>query len=457
MNFLDKLVIPQSLENLILLKYILTLALIIFLPFIGILLVSSCLSVFYNLAGRKKGNEYYLRFSKEIIDIIAVNRSVVVVLGVVPAVTIILTYSQLLHASKVYIEGYLLAALIILAASVYLILHYRYTFNLDRIIKHPGRGVVSQEANAAIVHTAESDEVMRFSEANLRSNRKSGIWGALLLLVSSYIYISCIQMSYDIEKWSGNISVFSIIFSLKSIIKYVMFLLASTAISSGAAMFYYFRFRSSGDDENVYLGFIKKISSIAGIISVAALPVFVLLSLLMTPGNAVSVELFVLTTVSLLLLFAVIHLYYIQAKRWSTTYSAYIFYLLILFFAISVISDQTAFSYSTKKQELTLAANYDLIVAQAKEKAGKGPAISGKDIFDGRCSACHRFDTKLVGPAYKDVLPKYEGHMDQLIAFISNPVKKNPAFPPMPNQGLKPKEVEAIADYIMKTYKSAGK
>ena len=79
---------------------------------------------------------------------------------------------------------------------------------------------------------------------------------------------------------------------------------------------------------------------------------------------------------------------------------------------------------------------------------------NSQDIYDAKCIACHRFDTKLVGPAYNDVLPKYDGKREELISFILNPTKINPEFTAMPNQGLKPKEAEAIADYIVKTYQS---
>jgi len=50
-------------------------------------------------------------------------------------------------------------------------------------------------------------------------------------------------------------------------------------------------------------------------------------------------------------------------------------------------------------------------------------------------------------------LPKYEGKTDELVKFIMNPTQKNPGYPPMPAQGLKPAEARAIADYIMENYK----
>ena len=79
--------------------------------------------------------------------------------------------------------------------------------------------------------------------------------------------------------------------------------------------------------------------------------------------------------------------------------------------------------------------------------------ISGEDIYNGKCVACHQFDQVLVGPPYKEVLPKYENDQEALAQFILNPVKINENYPAMPNQGLKPNEAKAVAEYLLETYK----
>ena len=74
-----------------------------------------------------------------------------------------------------------------------------------------------------------------------------------------------------------------------------------------------------------------------------------------------------------------------------------------------VISDQYSFDVSTKKQFAVLAADYDTYQAKINEQLGIGEVkISGADIYNGRCIACHRFDRKLVGPPYNSTMPKYE-------------------------------------------------
>ncbi len=51
MEFLDKLVLPQSAEHIQLLHYLLTMILFLFLPFIGAIFGGSALSLYY----RRKG------------------------------------------------------------------------------------------------------------------------------------------------------------------------------------------------------------------------------------------------------------------------------------------------------------------------------------------------------------------------------------------------------------------
>jgi cytochrome c551/c552 len=141
-------------------------------------------------------------------------------------------------------------------------------------------------------------------------------------------------------------------------------------------------------------------------------------------------------------------------KESSYKYSPILIVLFIILFALLAIQDQFAIDTSSNKQSAILAAGYDAYELKINEEMGiDTKPISGEDIYNGRCIACHRFDVKVVGPPYNQTLPKYEGKKDDLVAFILNPVKKNPDYPAMPNQGLKPKEAEAIADYLLNTYK----
>ena len=81
-------------------------------------------------------------------------------------------------------------------------------------------------------------------------------------------------------------------------------------------------------------------------------------------------------------------------------------------------------------------------------KAEPDPKL-GADIFRQRCTACHDWKERRVGPAYATVVPKYLGRPAELAAFVRNPVKVDPAFPPMPSPGLNEMEIESIVAYLL--------
>ena len=171
------------------------------------------------------------------------------------------------------------------------------------------------------------------------------------------------------------------------------------------------------------------------------------------PANAISGAVIGYGVVALLLIFLAYHFLYVMTKESSLRFSGPLFYIILFALLCTVVKDQLAMSNATKVQAEVLSASFDKYLAALEKSTGTVKQVSGQDIFNNICSACHRFDRKLVGPAYKNVLPKYEGHKSQLVAFIRNPVKKSPDFPPMPNPGLKPNEAEAVATYILGEYK----
>jgi cytochrome c551/c552 len=74
---------------------------------------------------------------------------------------------------------------------------------------------------------------------------------------------------------------------------------------------------------------------------------------------------------------------------------------------------------------------------------------AGPAIYKEHCSSCHSWEHKVVGPAHKDVVPKYRGNREGLVAFILNPKKVDPAYPAMMPPGLSHREAVAVADYLL--------
>ena len=77
--------------------------------------------------------------------------------------------------------------------------------------------------------------------------------------------------------------------------------------------------------------------------------------------------------------------------------------------------------------------------------------LNGKELLQSNCKACHKFNGKLVGPPYNEVIPKYNGNVKKLAKFILNPAKVDPEYTAeMPDLGLTKKQAEAIAKYLFK-------
>jgi cytochrome c len=160
---------------------------------------------------------------------------------------------------------------------------------------------------------------------------------------------------------------------------------------------------------------------------------------------------FTYAIISLALLFLGYHFLYLLTKEIKGTTSALLFLTLIFSIAAFIISDQKAMATSTQVHSAVLSAEFDKYLAELKGE-DKVVSINAGDIYEVKCASCHKWDQKLVGPAHLDVLSKYAGKESQLIAFIRNPVKVDPAYPQMPNPGLKPNEAEAVAKYLLETY-----
>src|SRR5690554_2413865 len=99
MEFLDNLVLPQSSEHIQLLHYMLILVMFLFIPFISIVFGSTAISLYYRTRGINESNPQYIRFSRDLIETLTINKSVGIILGIVPVLTAILIFAQLLHST----------------------------------------------------------------------------------------------------------------------------------------------------------------------------------------------------------------------------------------------------------------------------------------------------------------------------------------------------------------------
>lgn len=130
MDLLDHSVLPQSAHHMVLLRYLLSLTFILFFLYASVLFGSLLYSLYFRRKGEKSGEKKYKRFSKELIDQVTFNKVIAIAFGVVPLLSAVFGYAQLLHNSGLNVPEFLLLALLLLIIALLFVYTYKYTFHL---------------------------------------------------------------------------------------------------------------------------------------------------------------------------------------------------------------------------------------------------------------------------------------------------------------------------------------
>lgn len=448
MEFLEKFVIPQSSEHIQLLHLLAMLIFFLFVPFISMVLGGTFLSLFYKHKGVKENNKSYLNFSKEIIEVVTVSKSLGVILGIVPLLTTVLIYSQLLHLSNTTSVIYLSVSFLLVIFALTFIYIYRYSTKFSALF-----GSLSE---AKLKDPKVENEIAELGKSSKHLSSRTGFYGLILLFISLWFFTSGVTIATYPVDW-GQGSFLSVLFSWQVLIRFLFFIVMAFAFTGGSVLFRYFYWEGGrkGLDED-YKEFVRKNAVNHTLYALLILPLLLAIILFSIPGNAVSGAVFGLSILALLLMFLTYNLLYSMIKNANTNHTGLLYMTLIAIIMALLVKDQLAVDNATQKQAVILSSKYEEMMAQLTG-SNKPKAISGEEIYKNICSSCHSFDHKVVGPPYQQTMPKYEGKMNELVAFILNPKQNNPGYPPMPNPGLRPDQAQAVAKYIMETYEEKYK
>lgn len=440
MEFLDNLVLPQSAEHIVLLHYMLILVLAIFVPFISIVFGGTFASIHYGKKFRKTKTLYYKKFSKDVIEYVTVNNGVGVIFGIIPLIAAILLFAQLMHTSGIQTVSFLALSLVFIIVALTMIYTYRHSMVLSYIFDSVNSDNINDkdlEADYQKIKSASSYLSLNYGKA-----------GLIFLFIGIWFYVAAITSATTFTTWNfpGLITALA---APKVILNLFIFIAFAFTLTNAVILFIHLYWNESKKDEDpLYTKFVKDTASKAGLRASIPLPILMLINLFTFSDSVLSGSIFIYSVITVLLIFFAYHLFYMIQFKNDYRFGSLIFFVLIFASIAFIIKDQKAMSNATEKHSLVLSTEYDRLLAELKGE-GTVAALSGKEIYDVRCASCHKFDQKLVGPAHADVLPKYVGKEAQLVAFIRNPIKIDPAYPPMPNPGLKPQEADAVAKYLL--------
>ncbi len=442
MDFLKHISLPQSEAQIGVLHFVLNVIYLILIPFISYLFGALVLSLYTNRRGRLSGQQNDLRFSEEVISHILPTKNIVVLFGVVPFLALVFAYAQLLQSSTAISVSILTWGIFLFAAAAAFVSSYQSSTKLS--------GVLNSVTNS-------TEEINSVRSQMIETRRTSGKYALLFLSFSLYFLIAGTTLASQPDSWLTTSTIVQLLFSLEVWVKIVQFIVLSMTIASLGTL--YFTFSWQGGNKNIEKGYadhVKKTVLPIALLSLLVQPLFVVLSVVFLPVVALSGLVFISAFLVIFFVFITSHFVYGMIKEFKVGYVGNAFYTFCLAIVFIVVQTTSSLSLSTQKHSVFVAYQYDKFHEELLAKMGISAAtVSGEEIFGAKCSACHEFGAKKVGPAYKDVLPKYENDRAKLLSFVLNPQKINPLFPPMPNQGLKPVEADSITAYIMLMYKQA--
>lgn len=462
MEVIDQLVRPASANHILLLKYILTVALMLFVPYLCMVMGASVLSLYFGNRGRKLKNENYLRFSKDVIERLTITKNAELALGIIPVLSILFSYAQLLYGAKtITIAMMALSAVIFIAAFIF-VYKYRTSFKLESVLNSFRTliPVAPFPASGGINAGGAQEEVIHDFEENLRKTKNtSGKIGVLLLYLAAYIFTGSTSLAADPSHWAEINNILALFFSWTTFSNFIYLLAASGTITGIAVLFYFFKWNGGiagmSDD---YSAFVKRFAGGLAFISAITLPVLIYYNFIYLPQTALSVSVFFYMLLALVVILLLCNFLYALIKNQEIKFVNVVFVLIFLAFLFNIIKDQIAFGNAIKEQTLLITEKSEELEKEKKSKLVSTEGISGEDVYKIKCTSCHRFDSRLVGPPHDQVVPKYGGDVQKLAKFILNPQKIDAGYPPMPNPGLKPKEAAAVAKYLIdKVKKDTGK
>lgn len=440
MDFLDKLVLPQSAEHLELLNYLLALILFLYIPFISILTGGLFISLFYKKKGLDDCDGVCYKFAKDVIDIVTVNKSIGIILGILPSLTLVLLFVQILHTSKSPVLSLLASSAFFNIIGIFLVYTYKYSLGFYTIL-----------SNIPSAKDDNYDEFKKYKEGNKRVNTKSGIYAIILLLIGTYLFTAGLSLAYMPNLW--DVQLILNLFSWKIVVHYLQFIAVAFTLTGAIVMFVHFYWEGGRKQENTLLtNFIRSKALKVTFIASLFIPILILVNLVSVPKTSFSSSTFTYIIIALILIFIAYQILYAMTKEHSMQYSGALFFVILFTIISLILKDQMMVANATQMQRAVMDAQFQKYLADLRGTEGTA-TVSGLEIYQVRCSSCHAFDKKVVGPPYNETVPKYNGNVDKLSAFILNPTQNNPGYPPMPNPGLKPNEAKAVAKYLIENVK----
>jgi len=433
MELLNNFFLPPSSDHLHLVKYLILIVYFIHIPFISLLLGGTMLSVFFRLLAYSGSPSHSIQISRDIVDTLILRKSAGIVLGVLPLVVLLLIEGQIFYDANISVVKFLLYATVLISVGISLAYFYQYSYQM--------------------------------AEVSSLFQLMVGMASLFFLLVGYFIFSVNSALIFDPGRWANVNRPEHFLFSWNVIARFLHFLSASLAVSGLALVFFSFNWKETRREyEPAYASYLQKVGGGVGLGFTLVQPIFIFWNLITLPDPALSMTVFICTLLALLLiLFIALRLYHLLVEK-QIRQGTISFALFVVVLIIMIVTDHIAREAAIQNHSQLLITRAREIEAEleAKREIEKAAAVQpdlslGEQVFKTQCTACHRFDQKIVGPPYNSVLGKYENRPEDLIAFVRNPSKVNPEYPAMPKLGLSERDIKSVVAYLLQEWEKQPK
>ncbi|MGJ1525546.1 c-type cytochrome [Sphingobacterium spiritivorum] len=376
-------------------------------------------------------------FAYEIAKTITVNKSMAVVLGVAPLLSINTLYTVYFYSANA-LTGFAWIMIIPLVTIAFLLTYlHKYTWETMKNHKALHIGIIALSV-------------------------------AIFLFIP-LIFLTNVNLMMFPEKWGAVKGFLSALVLPNVFPRYFEFLGACIAVTGIFIVWY--NGRRNYPFEEIYTSLtraqVKRVGYHIALIGLAAQIVFGAIVLMTLPAKGVSFEVIEIMGVAGGLLVLALWWIWKTIKDTNESLDKHFWKITIAMLAFMICYGGSRQMYRhnalDKHQKMVAAhtASFQALSKEARENyveeeeplvidESLGEAAKGAALFQATCAGCHQMDQQLVGPPIKEMKQIYEGDEAKLIAWIKAPGRKRPeltqmpGFPQIPDEDLK-----EIAKYIL--------
>jgi len=405
--------------------------------FINLMLGGSILTLWAQIKGLK--NKDYDSYAHEIAKTITVNKSMAVVLGVAPLLSINTLYTVYFYSANA-LTGFAWIMIIPLVTIAFLLTYlHKYTW-----------------------HSLESAKRIHISIMAVAVG---------IFLIIPLIFLTNVNLMMFPEKW-GTVKGFMDALTLPNVFpRYFEFLGACLTITGIFTVGY--SNRKNYKIEKIYKTFtrytLKKLGYKVAFVGVGLQLFFGIIVLFTLPAKGLGFDVLgSMLSAGVVLFFVAFYIWKSMISEESKIDAHYkkIIIFILTFLLIyggsrqmyrhnALHPHQKLMALKTKEfQKLSEDARLHPVLETVAIDTTLGEYAIGSSLFKKNCSSCHKEKEKLVGPPMTEMVTIYKNNPEGLKKWINAPGKKRPDYPQMPGfASLSDEDLSELAKYILSIQK----